>query len=147
MSLSFINVHSFQIYSTAAFFHLTLMNSAKEQCHQDIQIQRVHLPPAQPVGAVQKARQHLLSPAHGPSGRYFTFWERLMINPLQTKSNKGFLTFYSCVSVQQTIPQVSSLPWFTTAVPVLFMLSITAVKDASDDIVRKKSSKNVCQKE
>lgn len=59
-----------------------------------------------------------------------------MINSLQTKTNKVFLTFYSCVFVRQTIPQVSSLPWFTTAVPVVFMLSITAVKDASDDIVR-----------
>uniref|UniRef100_A0A8D3E8W1 Phospholipid-transporting ATPase n=1 Tax=Scophthalmus maximus TaxID=52904 RepID=A0A8D3E8W1_SCOMX len=35
----------------------------------------------------------------------------------------------------QLIPQVSSLSWFTTAVPLLLVLSISAVKDASDDIV------------
>lgn len=38
-------------------------------------------------------------------------------------------------SSRQLIPQVSSLPWFTTAVPLVFVLSITAVKDATDDIV------------
>uniref|UniRef100_A0A7N8YA49 Phospholipid-transporting ATPase n=1 Tax=Mastacembelus armatus TaxID=205130 RepID=A0A7N8YA49_9TELE len=35
----------------------------------------------------------------------------------------------------QLIPQISSLPWFTTAVPLILVLAMTAVKDASDDIV------------
>lgn len=35
----------------------------------------------------------------------------------------------------QLIPAISSLSWFTTAVPLILVLSITAVKDASDDIV------------
>lgn len=35
----------------------------------------------------------------------------------------------------QLIPQVSSLSWFTTAVPLIFVLTISAVKDANDDIV------------
>lgn len=35
----------------------------------------------------------------------------------------------------QLIPQISSLPWFTTIVPLALVLSITAVKDATDDYV------------
>lgn len=35
----------------------------------------------------------------------------------------------------QLIPQISSLSWFTTIVPLALVLSITAVKDATDDYV------------
>lgn len=38
--------------------------------------------------------------------------------------------------VLQLIPQISSLSWFTTIVPLALVLSITAVKDATDDYVR-----------
>lgn len=38
-------------------------------------------------------------------------------------------------SVFQLIPQISSLSWFTTIVPLALVLSITAVKDATDDYV------------
>lgn len=37
--------------------------------------------------------------------------------------------------VAQLIPQISSLSWFTTIVPLALVLSITAVKDATDDYV------------
>ena len=33
------------------------------------------------------------------------------------------------------IPQISSLSWFTTIVPLVLVLTITAVKDATDDYV------------
>ncbi|CAF89671.1 unnamed protein product, partial [Tetraodon nigroviridis] len=51
--------------------------------------------------------------------------------------------YFLFLLVLQLIPQVSSLPWFTTAVPLIFVLSITAVKDASDDIRRHKSDNQV----
>uniref|UniRef100_A0A8C6E3E2 Phospholipid-transporting ATPase n=1 Tax=Moschus moschiferus TaxID=68415 RepID=A0A8C6E3E2_MOSMO len=35
----------------------------------------------------------------------------------------------------QLIPQISSLAWYTTVVPLMVVLSITAVKDAIDDMV------------
>ncbi|KAB0358935.1 hypothetical protein FD754_003091, partial [Muntiacus muntjak] len=35
----------------------------------------------------------------------------------------------------QLIPQISSLAWYTTVVPLMVVLSITAVKDAIDDVV------------
>lgn len=42
-----------------------------------------------------------------------------------------------CVRVRalQVIPQISSLSWFTTVVPLVLVLSVTAAKDATDDIV------------
>lgn len=38
-------------------------------------------------------------------------------------------------SPPQLIPQVSSLSWFTTIVPLVLVLAVTAVKDATDDYV------------
>lgn len=43
--------------------------------------------------------------------------------------------FFLCVCVLQVIPQISSLSWFTTVVPLILVLSVTALKDATDDIV------------
>ncbi|XP_013857953.1 phospholipid-transporting ATPase ID [Austrofundulus limnaeus] len=43
----------------------------------------------------------------------------------------------------QVIPQISSVPWFTTAVPLIAVLGITAIKDANDDINRHKCDKQV----
>ncbi len=40
-----------------------------------------------------------------------------------------------CMFLSQLIPQISSLSWFTTIVPLVLVLSITAVKDATDDYV------------
>ena len=48
--------------------------------------------------------------------------------------NQTNLWINLCVSVQ-LIPQISSLSWFTTIVPLALVLSITAVKDATDDYV------------
>ncbi|XP_060944669.1 phospholipid-transporting ATPase ID [Limanda limanda] len=52
-------------------------------------------------------------------------------------------TYFLFLLLLQLIPQISSLSWFTTAVPLMLVLSITAVKDASDDINRHKSDKQV----
>uniref|UniRef100_A0A3P9MY19 Phospholipid-transporting ATPase n=1 Tax=Poecilia reticulata TaxID=8081 RepID=A0A3P9MY19_POERE len=43
----------------------------------------------------------------------------------------------------QLIPQISAVPWFTTAVPLLIVLSVSGVKDANDDINRHKQDKQV----
>jgi len=39
-------------------------------------------------------------------------------------------------SLSQLIPQISSLAWYTTVIPLMVVLSITAVKDAIDDVVK-----------
>ncbi|PWA22409.1 hypothetical protein CCH79_00016986, partial [Gambusia affinis] len=41
------------------------------------------------------------------------------------------------------IPEVSSLSWFTTIVPLVLVLVITAIKDATDDYFRHKSDRQV----
>ncbi|XP_051629112.1 phospholipid-transporting ATPase ID isoform X5 [Manacus candei] len=45
------------------------------------------------------------------------------------------------------IPQISSLSWFTTIVPLVLVLTITAVKDATDDYFRHKSDNQVNNRE
>lgn len=52
--------------------------------------------------------------------------------------NSGWnkVTFlFSAFCVLQVIPQISSLSWFTTVVPLILVLTVTAAKDATDDIV------------
>lgn len=39
-------------------------------------------------------------------------------------------------SLSQLIPQISSLAWYTTVIPLVVVLSITGVKDAIDDLVK-----------
>ncbi len=35
----------------------------------------------------------------------------------------------------QIIPEISTLPWYTTLVPLVLVLGITAIKDLVDDLV------------
>uniref|UniRef100_A0A452TLT4 Phospholipid-transporting ATPase n=1 Tax=Ursus maritimus TaxID=29073 RepID=A0A452TLT4_URSMA len=43
----------------------------------------------------------------------------------------------------QLIPQISSLAWYTTVIPLMVVLSITAVKDAIDDMKRHQNDNQV----
>ncbi|KAF3839746.1 hypothetical protein F7725_018463 [Dissostichus mawsoni] len=52
-------------------------------------------------------------------------------------------TYFLFLLILQLIPQISSLSWFTTIVPLALVLSITAVKDATDDYFRHKSDSQV----
>ncbi|XP_068613709.1 probable phospholipid-transporting ATPase IM [Brachionichthys hirsutus] len=69
----------------------------------------------------------------------FTFLPLNLFEQFQRLANAYFLF----LMILQIIPQVSSLSWFTTAVPLVLVLSITAVKDASDDINRHRSDNQV----
>ncbi|XP_029024237.1 phospholipid-transporting ATPase ID [Betta splendens] len=69
----------------------------------------------------------------------FTFLPLNLFEQFRRLANAYFLFLF----ILQLIPQISSLSWFTTAVPLVLVLSITAVKDASDDINRHKSDKQV----
>uniref|UniRef100_A0A4W6C7B4 Phospholipid-transporting ATPase n=1 Tax=Lates calcarifer TaxID=8187 RepID=A0A4W6C7B4_LATCA len=60
----------------------------------------------------------------------FTFLPLNLFEQFRRLANAYFLFLF----ILQLIPQISSLSWFTTAVPLILVLSITAVKDASDDI-------------
>ncbi|XP_062998720.1 probable phospholipid-transporting ATPase IM [Elgaria multicarinata webbii] len=51
--------------------------------------------------------------------------------------------YFVFLLILQLIPDVSSLSWFTTIVPLVLVLTITAVKDATDDYFRHKSDNQV----
>ncbi|XP_053743815.1 phospholipid-transporting ATPase ID isoform X1 [Synchiropus splendidus] len=69
----------------------------------------------------------------------FTFLPINLFEQFQEVAN----TYFLFLLILQLIPQVSSLSWFTTIVPLALVLSITAVKDASDDYFRHKSDNQV----
>lgn len=51
--------------------------------------------------------------------------------------------YFFVLLVLQLIPWISSLTWVTTIVPLIGVLTVTAIKDAYDDIQRHKSDKTV----
>ncbi|KAM7319655.1 hypothetical protein ACRRTK_021338 [Alexandromys fortis] len=50
---------------------------------------------------------------------------------------------YNSVFDYPLIPQISSLAWYTTVIPLVVVLAITGVKDAIDDVKRHQSDKQV----
>ncbi|XP_035292180.1 probable phospholipid-transporting ATPase IM [Anguilla anguilla] len=69
----------------------------------------------------------------------FTFLPLNLFEQFQRIANAYFLFLL----VLQLIPSISSLSWFTTVVPLVLVLSVTAAKDATDDINRHKSDRHV----
>ncbi|KAJ7427806.1 putative phospholipid-transporting ATPase IA [Willisornis vidua] len=51
--------------------------------------------------------------------------------------------YFLVLLILQSIPQISTLAWYTTLVPLLFVLGITAVKDLVDDIARHRMDNEV----
>ncbi|XP_062318632.1 probable phospholipid-transporting ATPase IM [Osmerus eperlanus] len=69
----------------------------------------------------------------------FTFLPINLFEQFQRVANAYFFVLL----ILQLIPDISSLSWFTTIVPLVLVLVITAVKDASDDYFRHKSDQQV----
>ncbi|XP_005728080.1 probable phospholipid-transporting ATPase IM isoform X1 [Pundamilia nyererei] len=69
----------------------------------------------------------------------FTFLPINLFEQFQRVAN----AYFSVLLILQLIPEISSLSWFTTIVPLVFVLVITAVKDATDDYFRYKSDQQV----
>ncbi|XP_068994813.1 phospholipid-transporting ATPase ID-like [Embiotoca jacksoni] len=69
----------------------------------------------------------------------FTFLPLNLFEQFQRIANAYFLFLL----VLQVIPEISSLSWFTTVVPLVLVLSVTAAKDATDDINRHRSDNQV----
>uniref|UniRef100_A0A671LF17 Phospholipid-transporting ATPase n=1 Tax=Sinocyclocheilus anshuiensis TaxID=1608454 RepID=A0A671LF17_9TELE len=61
----------------------------------------------------------------------FTFLPLNLFEQFQRIANAYFLFLL----ILQVIPAISSLSWFTTVVPLVLVLTVTAAKDATDDIV------------
>ncbi|XP_077570328.1 phospholipid-transporting ATPase ID-like isoform X2 [Stigmatopora nigra] len=70
---------------------------------------------------------------------FFTFLPHNLFEQFQRIANAYFLFLL----VLQVIPEISSLSWFTTVVPLVLVLSVTAAKDATDDINRHRSDNQV----
>ncbi|XP_062410135.1 phospholipid-transporting ATPase ID [Sardina pilchardus] len=68
-----------------------------------------------------------------------TFIPLNLLEQLQRIANAYFIALLGL----QLIPAISSLSWFTTVVPLLLVLCMTAVKDGSDDVNRHKSDRQV----
>ncbi|XP_016403631.1 probable phospholipid-transporting ATPase IM, partial [Sinocyclocheilus rhinocerous] len=60
----------------------------------------------------------------------FTFLPLNLFEQFQRIANAYFLFLL----ILQVIPAISSLSWFTTVVPLVLVLTVTAAKDAIDDI-------------
>ncbi|XP_020559605.1 phospholipid-transporting ATPase ID isoform X2 [Oryzias latipes] len=69
----------------------------------------------------------------------FTFLPVNLFEQFQRVANAYFVVLL----ILQLIPEISSLSWFTTIVPLVMVLVITAVKDATDDYFRHKSDQQV----
>ncbi|KYO21165.1 hypothetical protein Y1Q_0001450 [Alligator mississippiensis] len=68
-----------------------------------------------------------------------TFLPINLFEQFQRVANAYFLFLL----ILQLIPEISSLSWFTTIVPLALVLTITAVKDATDDCFRHKTDNQV----
>ncbi|KAF5903013.1 phospholipid-transporting ATPase IC, partial [Clarias magur] len=51
--------------------------------------------------------------------------------------------YFLVLLILQIIPQISTLPWYTTLVPLVLVLGITAIKDLLDDLARHRLDKEI----
>ncbi|XP_006538064.1 phospholipid-transporting ATPase FetA isoform X7 [Mus musculus] len=63
---------------------------------------------------------------------FFNFLPMNLFEQFQRLANAYFLILLFL----QLVPQISSLAWYTTVIPLIVVLSITGVKDAIDDVVK-----------
>ncbi|KAJ7335113.1 hypothetical protein JRQ81_013054 [Phrynocephalus forsythii] len=69
----------------------------------------------------------------------FTFLPLNLFEQFQRVANAYFLFLL----LLQLIPAISSLSWFTTVVPLVLVLAVSAAKDAIDDVNRHKTDRQV----
>ncbi|XP_076983961.1 putative phospholipid-transporting ATPase IM isoform X2 [Tamandua tetradactyla] len=76
---------------------------------------------------------------HTSKYNVLTFLPINLFEQFQRVANAYFLFLL----ILQLIPEISSLTWFTTIVPLVLVITMTAVKDATDDYFRHKSDNQV----
>lgn len=69
----------------------------------------------------------------------FTFLPMNLFEQFKRAANFYFLVLL----ILQAIPQITTLAWYTTLVPLLMVLGITAIKDLVDDVARHKMDKEI----
>lgn len=70
---------------------------------------------------------------------FFNFLPMNLFEQFQRLANAYFLILLFL----QLVPQISSLAWYTTVIPLIVVLSITGVKDAIDDVKRHRSDQQI----
>ncbi|XP_045922026.1 phospholipid-transporting ATPase IC [Micropterus dolomieu] len=51
--------------------------------------------------------------------------------------------YFLALLILQIIPQITTLPWYTTLIPLVVVLGVTAIKDLVDDLARHRMDKEV----
>ncbi|XP_013882065.1 phospholipid-transporting ATPase IC [Austrofundulus limnaeus] len=51
--------------------------------------------------------------------------------------------YFLALLILQVIPDISTLPWYTTLIPLVIVLGITAIKDLVDDLARHRMDKEI----
>ncbi|XP_068609060.1 phospholipid-transporting ATPase IC [Brachionichthys hirsutus] len=69
----------------------------------------------------------------------FTFLPLNLFEQFTRAANRYFLVLL----ILQSIPQITTLPWYTTFIPLVIVLGITAIKDLSDDLARHRLDKEI----
>ncbi|XP_048874577.1 phospholipid-transporting ATPase IC [Brienomyrus brachyistius] len=69
----------------------------------------------------------------------FTFIPFNLYEQFKRAANLYFLVLL----ILQIIPQITTLPWYTTLVPLVIVLGITAIKDLIDDLARHRMDKEI----
>ncbi|XP_066871325.1 phospholipid-transporting ATPase IC isoform X2 [Kogia breviceps] len=69
----------------------------------------------------------------------FTFLPMNLFEQFKRAANFYFLVLL----ILQAIPQITTLAWYTTLVPLLVVLGITAIKDLMDDVARHKMDNEI----
>ncbi|XP_035245773.1 phospholipid-transporting ATPase IC [Anguilla anguilla] len=69
----------------------------------------------------------------------FTFIPLNLYEQFKRAANLYFLALL----ILQIIPQITTLPWYTTLVPLVLVLGITAIKDLVDDLARHRMDKEI----
>ncbi|KAI5612796.1 phospholipid-transporting ATPase IC, partial [Silurus asotus] len=70
---------------------------------------------------------------------FFTFLPLNLFEQFKRAANFYFLVLL----ILQIIPQITTLPWYTTLVPLVLVLGITAIKDLMDDLARHRLDKEI----
>ncbi|KAL6097333.1 atp8b1 [Pungitius sinensis] len=51
--------------------------------------------------------------------------------------------YFLALLILQIIPEISTLPWYTTLIPLVVVLGVTAIKDLADDLARHRMDKEI----
>ena len=98
------------------------------------------LPPAQRTVCITRS-QHKFCSNHVTTAKYnvFSFLPKFLFEQFRRYAN----TFFLFIAIMQQIPGVSPTGRYTTAVPLILILTVSAVKEIFEDIKRHRADRGV----